>query len=342
MASLDNVITLMGWNQLILITWSADCISSFDLNTDNVIGGEQLFRTDSYDIGVLQTGEGPDYVTGIGDRTAWKRGPIISQGSLNFPFTFGGGLNMFRAGALLSANPTASFQIESSVNPLLINAKVNTTQISCEAEQDVQATAEVWGIVDDDRITEVSSAPDIPGRRPYSSAYAFLASGEPNTGDPTGSSAGLDRIVLEEIPMFDAVSVEGAPPGMFIVGFTLNVDNRLKRNYTMGTGVVGATDQYSPYGLNATSISANQRMITGSIRWQSDADGYISQIIGTGLSECIIRIGTQEIKMNNILWNAQPPTLSAGDRVVIESSFTAFGSGTTANQPNGLDALYFA
>jgi hypothetical protein len=87
--------------------------------------------------------------------------------------------------------------------------------------------------------------------------------------------------------------------------------------------------------LNATSISANQRRISGTITWQSDYQGYISQILGTGLESLIIRIANVKLTLNQVMFTATPPTLSSGERMTVQSTFTALGTG----QNDGDDAF---
>lgn len=326
--NLNNTDTLMGWNQLVQIDFT-------DLDQDPGLtgGSTQVLRVDNYNIGVSQQSDAPDYVTGRQDRTAWKRGPITSQGDLSYPFTLTTGIDMFRVAAELANYPKNSFSIESSVHPRMSGCKINTSELACSAENEVTANSQVWGIVNDSALTTIRSYGD--GSRIHwgDGAGGIVLSGKQvGSNSNAGVVEGVDvdgQLLLEQIPMFDACSVVGAPEGMFITGFSISIDNQLKRNYTMGTGSSGDT-QYSPLGLNATSISAGQRRITGTITWQSDFQGYISQILGSGIASLIIRIANFELTMNNALWMAEPPTLSAGDRVTCQSSFIALGTGDVA------------
>lgn len=333
---LNNTDTLMGWNQLVQIDFTG-------LEGDISNTGKQVLRVDSYNIGVSQTSDAPDYVAGRQDRTAFKRGPITSQGDLTYPFTIGPngdagtGIDMFKVAAELANYPKNAFSIESSVHPRMGGCKINTSELGCTAENEVTANSQVWGIVDDEALATIRSFGDASRIH-----WGFGAGGISLTGKEVGSNAnagvveGVDvdgQILLEQIPMFDACSIVGAPEGMLITGFSISIDNQLQRNYTMGTGATGV-DQYSPLGLNATSISAGQRRITGTITWQSDFQGYIAQILGSGIASLVIRIAGFELTMNNALWMAEPPTLSTGDRVTCQSSFIALGTGT-----NAFDAL---
>lgn len=331
---LNSTDTLMGWNQLVQIDLSG-IESSFGLENT----GTQVLRVDNYNIGVSQTSDAPDYVTGRQDRTAWKRGPITSQGDLAYPFTLSTGIDMFTVAAELAEYPKNAFSIESSVHPRMSGCKINTSELSCTAENEVTANSQVWGIVDDDALTTIRSYGEDAriswggGTVDNAESPSSLSNKQVGSSSTSGVVEGVNvdnQLVLEQIPMFDACSVVGAPAGMFVIGFSISIDNQLQRNYTMGTGAAGADEQYSPLGLNATTISAGQRRITGTITWQSDFEGYISQILGSGISSLIIRIAEFELTMNNALWMAEPPTLSAGDRVTCQSSFIALGTGTTA------------
>lgn len=322
----------MGWNQAVVIDFSAlDEIPDGGLTNT----GEVVLRVDSYNIGVTQRSEAPDYVTGRQDRTAWKKGPIESQGDLSYPFTLTIGIDMFKVAATLAEFPSNTFEIESSVHPRMSGCKINTSELSCQAESEVTANSQVWGIVDSEAIATIRSYGDpdriswgggldtqisLSGKTLGTDGYAGILAGENVDG----------LLLLEQIPMFDACSVSGAPPGMFIVGFTIQIDNQLQRNYTMGLGDDIDDSRYSPAGLNPTSVSAKQRRITGTITWQSDFEGYISQILGSGLAALTIRIANFQLRMNNALWMAEPPALSAGDRVTCQSSFIAMGTGEDA------------
>lgn len=306
---------LVGWNQVVTIDFT-DLDGAYPLTAPS---GTKVLRVESYNIGVRQTSDAPDYVTGRQDRTAFKRGPIVSEGDIRYPFTLGEdgvsgtGLDLFLVASELAKNPKDTFSVTSSAHPSIGGCKINTSALECQAEAEISANSNIWGIVDDESIETVHS---------YGN-YDRVDSedlGEPNGVDVVG------QLLLEQIPMFDACSIVGAPVGMFIVGFTINIDNQLKRLYTMGTGESGDT-QYSPFGLNATAIAAMQRRVTGTITWQSNASGTIKQIIGSGISALEITIAGFKLTLNKALWMAEPPTLSAADRVTVQSSFIAMGTG---------------
>jgi len=320
----SEVRTLMGWNQLVTLTDSPGGILELG-------AAESVIRVSDYKIGITQSGEAPDFVTGRQDRTAWKKGPITSQGDLSFPFVFGAdgggtGVALFKAAANLVFNPGENFTISSSVHPTLRGCKVNSASIECQSGGEITSRAQVWGIVTESDLIEINSFGDTERK-----LYPDTADG--SAGNTTGGFAdgapavSYTELNLEQIPQWDAVSVTGAPTGMFVVGFSLNIDNRLVRNYTMGNN---DDELYSPFGLNAQSISANQRMITGTITWQSNKQGGIQQVVGTGISSLVIKIGKPTaaltLTLNNCLWNAEPPTLGTSDRVTVESSFTALGA----------------
>jgi len=321
----SEVRTLMGWNQLVTLTDSSGGILELG-------GGSSVLRVTNYQIGINQTGEAPDYVTGRQDRTAWRKGPIESQGDLSFPFVLGDtgggtGIALFKAAANLVYNPGENFTITSSVHPTLRGCKVNTATIECQAGSEITSRAQVWGIVTDEDLANINSFGDTE-RKLFPDASPDGNSDDGGWADGA-AVAGNVELSLEQIPMWDVVKIEGAPEGMFVVGFSLTVDNRLVRNYTMGNN---EDEEYSPFGLNAQSISANQRMINGSITWQSNKAGGIQQIAAVGLNSLKITIGVPGsgitpivLDMPQCLWNATPPSLAPGDRVTVESSFTALG-----------------
>lgn len=322
----SEVRTLMGWNQLVTINPTGASNLMPDLS------GSTVLRVTDYQIGINQTGEAPDYVTGRQDRTAWRKGPIESQGDLSFPFVLGDtgggtGIALFKAAANLVKYPSENFTITSSVHPTLYGCKVNTATIECQAGGEITSRAQVWGIVTEDDLATINSFGDTE-RKLFPSATPTGASDSGGWADGA-TVVGNANLNLEQIPMWDVVKVEGAPTGMFVVGFSLTVDNRLVRNYTMGNN---DDELYSPWGLNAQSISANQRMITGTITWQSNKQGGIQQVAAVGLNSLTITIGKTGsgitpivLNMPQCLWNAAPPSLAPGDRVTVESSFTALG-----------------
>ena len=321
--------TLMGWNQLVTITGN-DAL--------NLRSGP--LRVTDYNIGIRQEGDAPDYITGRQDRTAWMKGPVISEGDLTYPFTFTIGADMFAAGAGLVFDPQESFSIQSSAHPKIEGCKIQTVSISCNSGEEIQTRATVWGIVDElnnDLLDPGQTGfedPSFPGLLAVSSADGDDAARTVGVGfgNPDGiTTVGEPNLILEQIPQWDVVQVVGAPEGMHVVGFSIEVNNNLVRNYTMGDGT-GA----SPFGLNATTISANQRRVTGTLSWQSNMDGTIAQIVGVGLESLTIVINSPSpgaaesitLQLDNCLWNAVPPSLSATDRVVVETSFTALGANT--------------
>ena len=303
--------TLMGWNQVVYID---------DLGGPIPSASGKVLRVTDYEMGSRQEGDAPDYITGIQDRTAFTKGPVTIEGSINYPLTFETGVNtlngltMFKLGANLAANIQNSFSMESTAGEIIGGCKVQTTSISCNAGEPIQCSSTVWGITNDSGNTSFAS-------------FDRVLTPVPGWGSPSGVSV-AGNFTTAQIPMWDAVKIIGAPPGMFIVGFSIQIENQLQRNYTMGDDT-----SLSPFGLNATSISAGQRRITGTVTWQSDASGYIKAIMGAGIESLNIEIGTlvsgvgMNMLMEKCLWNAQPPKLGTGDRVTIESGFTALGKG---------------
>ena len=308
--------TLMGWNQIVQVL--------------NPINGSPLtagiLRVNSYNMGSKQEGEAPDYVTGATDRTAYTKGPVTTEGTLDFPITIESGsgtvpgFSFFKAGAELVSNPQASFEIQgTTLGEMLGGCKINSTTIKCDAKEHVSCSSTVWGVSEGTDNTS-SSGNTIPLEQVY--------------GDSNGAqgTSVVGQFQLVQIPMWDAVLVTGAPDGMYVIGFSVTIDNALQRNYTLGSGV-----SRSPYGLNATSISSKQRKITGTVKWQSDTDGSLRAIMGSGIKSLTVAISSVgTMTLSNCLWNAAPPTISTGDRMVCESPFTALGS------TGGFDALTIA
>lgn len=325
----NDVKTLMGWNQRVRITGVDSLAPGVTMTAD------QILRVSDYSIGSNQEGNAPDYVTGATDRTAYTRGPVTIQGNFNYPITIEAGSGtvsgweFFKAGALLATQPTMAFSIQGGEGENVGGCKVNVANLSVNAEEAINGSAEIWGISDD--ATNVSRTGGTHAGADYDDGVYgpnTLSYGEVDGADVTG------KFTIVQIPMWDSVKVVGAPDGMFITGVSINVNNNLQRNYTLGNEL-GA----SPWGLNATSISANQRTITGNIMWQSDYQGDLKAILGTGIKTLNVYINNVgSLEMQNVLWNAVPPTLSTGDRVVIETSFTALGNNGTFDALTVTDA----
>lgn len=302
-----NVVqTLMGWNQVVYIS------SGSDPFTGNIL------RVTDYEIGSRQTGDAPDYITGKQDRTAWTKGPVEIEGTLNYPLTFEtgtgteNGFTMFQRGANLANDIQQTFSIGSTSGEVIGGCKVQTTSISCNSGEPIQCSSTVWGISADDTNTSSTET-----RTLFTTTTETVTVGTPTGVDVDG------KFTTAQVPMWDIVKITGAPPGMLITGFSVQIENQLQRNYTMGN-----EEASSPFGLNATSISAGQRRVTGTITWQSNASGTIDAVMGAGIAALTIEVGAAfTMTMTKCLWNAQPPRLSTGDRVTVESGFTALGLG---------------
>ena len=313
LTSPNDVKTLMGWNQVVYIDYNSE--------------GYKPLRVTEFMLGTNQAGDAADYVTGRQDRTAWTKGPIEVQGNITYPLTFESGVvfsgdKMFRLGAQLAEDIQINFGMESTIGERIAGCKVQTATISCNAKEPVQCSATVWGITEQTNLSSGGATEE-----PEIFKYTDTTYGDTSSGQDV---RGLLQIV--QVPMWDMVMVEGAPEGMLVIGFKVEIDNQLQRNYTMGNETMA-----SPWGLNATSITAGQRKITGTLTWQSDSDGHLSFIMGTGIGKLTIKIGdVMTMTMNNVLWNANPPRLATGDRVTVESSFTALGTGA-----DDFDALVF-
>lgn len=321
--------TLMGWNQMVSVK-----VGSADY---------KALRVTDYGMGTNQNADAPDYVTGKTDRTAWTKGPVTVEGNLTYPLTFEtgsdtlSGFQFFAQGAALAdiigSGTYEGFSIQSSAGELIEGCYVNTATISCNASEPIQCSSTVWGISLEPNASDDGNTP--PPK--YFEADSFgdgPSAGTANTGTVEGDNTYRSSLTTVQVPMWDSVLIEGAPDGMYITGFNLEIDNQLVRNYTMGN-----QNTASPWGLNATSISAGQRRITGSLTWQSDSEGSINAILGAGIRSLTITIGVpsaygsnQVFTLNNCVWNAVPPKLAPGDRVTCESSFTALGGdGATAD-----------
>lgn len=377
-------ITLMGWNQVVRV--STDGGSTY-----------KPYKASDYSVGITQNFDVPQFVSGRSDRMTWSKGIIEVGGSLNVPMV------RSTAGLWLTAaeeacvpvdtggvvNTSAILHIRSSVHPPISNCMVQTFQITAQEGQQIQLTMELFGtLLDENSETPLDSVLDTTdlnyssdANKGASAQDAVVALGANLTnddsawgGDPIGadiSAYGGDSesttddttMVVEEIPMFDAVY--GVKQNLPIdnngnsvgepISFTFTINNNLIRNYVLG----------SLRGLDAFSIASGQRELTGEVSWQSlgnaesSYNGTIGQIINTGTTtttqdifiggtfsgsvpasaptDAIFRINMSQAML---LWGARPPVLNTG-KVTASANFQLIAKDGAGTGPSGTTAKGF-
>lgn len=295
--------TIMGWNQLVYID-------------------TEVIKVSDYSVGVSQSFEVPQLITGVTDKITWSKALVEAGGTISAPLmqSFGNAVlaRAFNRNTLGNLTP---FTIGSSIHIELTGASMQTATISAASGEYIQVTGEVFGTAGNS------------GYIPYS-GYGNFATGPNQTAtaeiiDNTGNAV-LSGFVSsptytdEQIPMFDQVfNVEDMMPESLgvPVNFELSVNNNLIRNYVLG----------SETGLDAWSISSGQRDLTGTVTWQSTTTGAIGQVLNAGLVDpgtVQLLIGPITIDLTSayVLWGAQPPAINPNDRVTASAPFQIINS----------------
>jgi hypothetical protein len=301
---LSNNKTLVGWNQVVY------------LGADG--GTLKPYKVTNCSIGIKQDTTVPPLVTGKTDALAFQKGVIKVAGSINTPLTNAIGSLLLKA-ACDTASGGGAIAMQSSMikSDVELEIKINSCTITANKENPIELTVDFIGRVKSND-PQYSSA--------TSELFAWTGLGNPDGVDATG-------MATEQIPMFDRVSIDEAFLPVSIqnaipTNISFTIANNLKENYVLG---VGGTSS-----LNAFSISAGQRMLTGKIGFQSGLDGTIGivAVAGTGgnggfriyksqdpdgsdPSAILIDVSGDDYYP---VWNAAPPTLST-ELVTYESEF---------------------
>lgn len=300
MASFDWANTTpaqMGWNQTVRVQYG-------DFNG--------VIKVKDFSVGITQKFEVPDLVTGATDRLTWSKGVVEVGGSLNAPLTASFANSVIKA-ANDAATGTGLVTLTSTVHGTM-QAKVNTCRVSCEAEGPIEVSCDLFG-----RLVTGDVQSSTNGKEEAQVAYGGTTNFN-GGADPTG-------LVLEQIPMFDQVKVNlSMLPGnqsegtyLLPIGVTFSMDNKLVRNYVLGL------DNSS--SLNALSISAGQRVLSGTMKFQSGQSGQIAYVTNAGAGKqaegnFLDFAGLIQIDASKYvpIWSAAPPQLNTG-KVIIELEY---------------------
>lgn len=303
----SNNPTIMGWNQLVTAFLGSG-------------GTETTLKVRSFSVGITQTVDVPELVTGATDKITWSKGIINVGGSIEAPLTKTTGDILLTAAdyACLGWKGKESnvINVKSSIHGGPYPCMIQTLTLTATEKEACSISAQLLGRAG----AMINSSTD----------------GTEKVGmtTPSGSADGMmppADLALEQIIMFDRVQVgagmnpaDGDCENLIPVKLTLTIDNKLQQNYVLGCG--------SDSSLDAWSISAGQRTIHGSITFQSGTSGSTQFVRTAGVdlssSGSLIKISDAshtlvDIKGNDFycLWSAKPPTLGI-DKVVVDLDFT--------------------
>lgn len=307
--------TVMGWNQRVLV------------KRDTF---QNLLKVKSFSVGVTQTFEVPDLVTGASDRITWSKGTIDLRGNIEAPLTKSLFETVVQAAdaACTGSNDESILYVYSDIHGGPYPCMVNTMTITAREKEAINVSGELIGRLGDADIHSNTTGTDavitVGGR---GSAAGFTVGGSVSGG---GVEITSSVNAAEQIVMFDRVSLgTGMNPidctQLLPTGITLTIDNKLQQNYVLGCG----DGQGS---LDAWSISPGQRTISGTVTFMSGTAGTMGYVTNAGVtsqtSGNLLTIGDPADPLLEIdgaafmvLWGAKPPTLGV-EKVVVELTFT--------------------
>lgn len=299
-------VTAMGWNQIVSVketggsTWKA-------------------IKVSDYNVGVKNEFETPALISGLTDKITWSKGLITVEGDISAPLTKTLAGNLLKYGLYDSVTQNLTqIDVKCTISNPTNNAMINSLSITATAEEFIQTKVSLWGVLGDTtgQYTSSYTAIENPIYEINSDAVYFTASTAASYPADYASNSGYGvndtTIKLEQIPMFDQVTnVKKLMPDESMgepISVSFEVDNKLMRNYTLGQNT-----------LDAYSVSAGQREVTGEITWQSN-DGQLGYITIGGtktLSGTVSFGGIINLNVADVvaLYGAAPPVLTVNDRV---------------------------
>lgn len=314
---------LVGWNQLLKLNGIAVKVTSFN-------------------VGIKQDPELPDLVIGGSDRLAFQKGVISVEGNISAPMT--NRLSDIFLDAIDNIpHGGGSIVLESSALPggLTFETYINQLTITAEAGEPINVSADFYGRIFD---TGNGMSPE-----DFSSGKGTLTNGE--IGEMDGDTSWDGDYSPEQIPMFDRIVIDTGflpldesrmgSPGNFLVpiGLTFTVNNNLNRNYVLSVGDANSSGDVG--SLNAFSINRGQRLLSGSMKFQSgytSSNAKLAIIMNSGRSGGSANSGfaiygssvdgtyngTKILHVDGSkffpVWSAAPPTVGT-DRLTYEAEF---------------------
>lgn len=297
-SSSNNV--MVGWNQNLRLNGSSVKVTSFN-------------------IGVTQSSELPDLVTGNSDKLAFQKGTISVSGNISAPLT-----KSIASSIVAAADNVSPINVQSSAFPTEIEFQIfiNQLTITATAGEAIQVSADFIG-----KIIGTANEND------FSSASGIVTT--KSIGEMSGVSDG--GYATEQIPMFDRVSIDsgflptGSTEDQIPISLSFTCNNNLQANYVLGVDTAGS--------LNPFSISKGQRLLSGTMGFQSGfgSGSKLAIIMNTGASSGvggfkIYEPGNYNSTSNGSamvdisgsafvpIWNAAPPTIGT-DRVTYDVEY---------------------
>ena len=288
--------TVMGWNQLVKMVSGA--------------GTPTTVPVTDYNVGINQAPDVPDLVSGKSDRYVFSLGKIEVQGTINAPLTSLVGDTLVANAIGLAEDPSLYITCQTSAYGYfsITGARVNRLTVSANEGEPINISAEIWGVGD-------WSGSSAPTSRLVDQEVTTAQAGYILEGFAPSEIAQQ----VYQIPMFDQVTgAENLLPvtNGVVTSVEIVIDNKLQRNYVLG----------STQGLDAYSISAGQRLVTGRVSWQSSATGYFDFITGAGTGTATNLVNFADVFSINLaagrlLFGATPPPVNV-NKLVGEADFT--------------------
>lgn len=305
-------VTAMGWNQIVSVQPTAG-------------GNWAAIKVSDYSVGIKNDFEVPALISGLTDKITWSKGMITVEGDISAPLTQSLSSKLLKYGLYING-ALNQINVKCTISNPVNNAMINSFSITATSGEYIQTKVSLWGVLNDTGHEYQSDygGIDPPSVDINSSAIYFGIGGAGGlaSADQTNTSTGYGATYgLEQIPMFDQVTgVSDLMPQSGMgepISVTFEVNNNLMRNYTLGQQT-----------LDAYSVSAGQRDVTGEISWQSTGNtaalGYVTIGGSKTMTASLDFAGLVTLDVTSgvaAVYGAQPPVLNVSDRVTSSCRF---------------------
>lgn len=340
-----------------------------------------LIPVSNFNLGSKQSFEIPALVASVTDAFIYQQGIITVDGEISGPLTINISNTLLKNAISLFADPSRELAIFSSLHGMFTGGKVNSFTITANAEEPINFSANVWARKGDlenpftghtTNITDVDAGysedrESVSIYDPYNTEYnptmydseiprspeqQVVENPNPPPITINGHHSGSEIL---QIPMFDTVygakyllpfssTIEEEADSFGLpISINLTIDNKLQRNYVLGSYYDSTNEKND--GLYAYSLSAAQREISGTITWQtgsSDAFRFIKAVRTKQLGAVKLSFGgtnltntsgndapLMEIDLEDctVIFDAAPPPLDPGSKTTGTTNFRILKNG---------------